>query len=580
MKRYSLKKIFPRCFSSYVNNCPNDHISTTTTALLQREAYESWASLKLLLDSCTKPNVYAFVHLLRASTNLGWDFLCQQLHSYILRSGFCSDVSISTALIHFYGGINSPNDAHKLLVDMPQPCVVSWNSTISGFLRRGQSRKALDLYFQLERSEIPADSYSLTAALVACGRLGVLRLGRSIHSKVVKLGIGSNTVISNCLIDMYGKCGSIEEAILVFDQIVGGKDIISWNSVIAACAQNGCLKQAIWFFGQMPRPDTISYNELISGFAQCGEMEEAIKILSNMPTPNLSSWNTIITGYVNRNQARRAVDIFCKMHSEDIIMDQFTFSSILSGVAGLPALTWGMLIHCCTIKCGLDRSTVVGSALINMYSKCGEIRKAESIFQALKERNLVTWNAMISGFAHSGKFARVIDLFEQLQMEANIKPDEITFHNVLSAFSHNQTSLEAAYQFFELMVKDYGIEPTVEHCCCMIRLMGHRGELRRAEWLIYELGFGASAFVWRALLGACEGCRDLKVAKIAAAKVIELEGDKGYAYVVISNICASYGKWEDVEAFRELIREKGMRKEAACSWIEVQNVVPNFALCY
>lgn len=521
--------------------------------------------------------MHALLHLLRASTILRSDLFSYQLHGYILRSGFSSDVSISTALIRFYVGGPSPDDAHKVLVDTSQPSVVSWNSMISGFLRCGHSRKALYAFLQLERSDISADSYSLTAALAACGRLSFLRLGRSIHSEVVKLGVESSVVVSNCLIDMYGKCGSVEEAIHMFDEMVD-KDLISWNSAIAACARNGCLKPAVWFLEQMPNPDTISYNELISGFAQFGEMGEAIKILSNMPNPNSSSWNSIITGYVNRNQARGALDILCKMHSKNIEMDQFTFSSILSGVAGLSAVTWGMLIHCCAIKGGLDASVVVGSALIDMYSRCGEVKNAESIFQALKERNLVTWNAMVSGFAHNGKFSRVMDLFEQLQMEGGVKPDEITFLNVLSACSHNQIPLETAFWYFELMIKDYGIEPTVEHCRCMIQLMGQKGELRKAEKLIYELGFGASALVWRALLGACVGCKDLEVAKIAAAKVIEFEGDKGYAYVVISNICASYGKWDDVKAVRELTRDETIRKEAACSWIEVENVVPNLVL--
>ncbi|KAK9274689.1 hypothetical protein L1049_021940 [Liquidambar formosana] len=124
------------------------------------------------------------------------------------------------------------------------------------------------------------------------------------------------------------------------------------------------------------------------------------------------------------------------------------------------------------------------------------------------------------------------------------------------------------------MIKDYGIEPTVEHCCSMIRLMGQRGELWRAEKIIYELGFGSCGLVWRALLGACGACGDLKVAEVAAAKVLQLEGDNEFVYVMMSNINACYGKWGDVKVVRDLMRERGVRKEAGCSWIEVENMIP------
>ncbi|XP_030500586.2 putative pentatricopeptide repeat-containing protein At5g47460 [Cannabis sativa] len=536
--------------------CPKQHLSQSEQALFKAD----WNTL---------------VHMLRASTDMSWDFYCHQLHSYILRSGFGSDVSISNALIRFYVKLGSLNGAHKVFVEMPHPSVVSWNSIISGFVGSAQFSKALGSFLELDRSDIFVDLFSLTAALAACGPLSLLRLGRSVHSKIVKSGVENGIVVSNCLIDMYGKCGSVEEAMVVFSNMID-KDIISWNSAIAACAKNGDLKQAVCFVQQMPKPDTISYNELINGYAQFGEMEEAVEILSRMPNPDSSSWNSIITGFVNRNQAREALAVLCKMHLENLRTDEFTFSSILSGIAGLSALTWGMLIHCCSVKRGFDTCTVVGSALIDMYSKCGEVTKAELIFKSLADKNLITWNAMVSGFAHNGNSSRVLELFDQLQLERTVQPDEITFLNVLSACAHNRMPFETAFHYFKIMIEDYGIEPSIEHCCCMIRLMGQRGELRRrAVELIYELGFGGSALAWRALLGTCEGCTDLKLAKIAAAKVIELEGDKGYAYIVISNMYASYGKWEDVKAVRKLTREEGVRKIASYSWIEVVPYSPS-----
>ncbi|GAV85064.1 PPR domain-containing protein/PPR_2 domain-containing protein, partial [Cephalotus follicularis] len=425
-----------------------------------------------------------------------------QLHSYIIKSGFGSNVFVSAAMVRFYRGTESLVDAYKVLVEIPQPSVISWNTLISGFVQSGKFRKALGLFLELERSVVCANAYSFTAALGACGKLSLLQLGRSIHAKIVKNGLECGNVVENCLVDMYGKCGSVEEAIWVFDDMID-RDIISWNSAIAA--------------------------------------------------------------YVNRNSAEEGLEFFRKMHVMDMQMDLFTFSIILSGVASLAALTWGVMIHCCTVKHGLNSSIVVGSALIDMYSKCGLMKDAESIFQSLPKKNLVTWNAMISGYVQNGNSTKVIQLFEQLKILKDLKPDEVSFLNVLAACSNNEMS-QKAMCYFESMVKDYGIEPSVEHCCTMIRLMGQRGEVWRAVRMTHELGFGSIGVVWRTLLGACGTCRDLKVAKIAAAKLIELEGDDDYVYVMLANIFACYGKWGDVNVVRKLMREKGVRKEVGCSW--------------
>ncbi|PSR91585.1 Pentatricopeptide repeat-containing protein [Actinidia chinensis var. chinensis] len=526
-----------------------------------------------MLNTVTKPNAFALVHLIGACTQIGAHSYGQQLHCYVMRSGFVHNVFVSTSLINFYVGFGSLSDAHKVFDEISQPSVVSWNSLISGCVRLGHFRKALGLFLELDRSDIFADSFSFTSALAACGQLNLLKLGKSIHSKVVKIGVECSVVVENCLVDMYGKCGSVKEAIWVFDKIVY-KDIISWNSVIAASARNRKLEQAVSFLQQMPNPDTISYNELINGFAQFGSMDDAIEVLLNMPSPNSSSWNSIITGYVNRDQAREALDFFSNMHANDIEMDQFTFSSILSGIASLSALTRGILIHSCTIKHGLDVSIVVGSALIDMYSKCGEVENAELIFKSLPRRNLVTWNAMISGLAHNGDSTKVIELYEQLKMVKDLKPDGITFLNVLSACWRNQIPFEVANQYFKSMIKDYGIEATPEHCASMIRLMGKWGEVWRAEKMIHELGFGSCGLVWRALLGASGTCGDLKFAELVAAKVVELEGEKELVYVMMSNIYTACGKWDDASVVRQAMRQRSVRKEVGCSWIEIDNVVP------
>ncbi|KAK6145426.1 hypothetical protein DH2020_022246 [Rehmannia glutinosa] len=526
-----------------------------------------------LFRSGSKPNAYTLVHLTRACTNTGLFSHGEQLHTYILKSGFNSNAFVSTALINFYVKFDFLHDACRLFDEIPEPSVASWNSLISEYVHSGQFRKALKLFVQLEKSNLCADSYSFTAALSACGQLRMAQVGRSLHSKIVKHGVDCSVFVANCLIDMYGKCGYVAEAMEVFRHVVE-KDIFSWNSVLAANARNGKLEEAFALLHQMPDPDTISYNELINGIAQFGILEDAIGVLSKMPNPNSSSWNSIITGYSNRGRTREAVECFCKMHSSGVRMDEFTFSSILCGIASLSAIIWGRLTHCCALKSGLDRYVVVGSALMDMYFKCGRIEEAQRIYQSLPEKNLVTWNILISGYAHNGNSEKVIELFEQLKTIKNLQPDEITFLNVLSACWHSKIPLKVANQYFEMMIVEYMIDPLPEHCSLMIRLMGQEGDVNKAEKMIIELGFASCGMVWKTLLGACVTCGNMQVAETAAQKLIELEGDNEFVYVMISNIYALHGKWEDVGCIRRAMKEKKVRKEAGSSWIEVNDAIP------
>ncbi|KAJ4838550.1 hypothetical protein Tsubulata_032882, partial [Turnera subulata] len=409
----------------------SNHISTNVTCGNNNVKFSSWDSLisdlsrggpcaelalhetSRLFNSGSKPNGYHLVHLVRSFVDLGLDSCCLQLHTYILRSGFSSNVFVSNALIRFYRVIESMVDVHQVFVEITQPSVVSWNSLISGYVHSGYWRKALGLFLQLEKSNVCADAYSFTLALSASGQLGMLRFGQSVHCKIVKYGLECGVFVANCLVDMYGKCGLVEDAIWVFDGVVD-KDTISWNSAIAASTRNQRLELAYHLFNQMPEPDTISYNELINGIAQFGSIADAVRILAKMPNPNSSSWNSIITGYVNRNRAQEALKFFTEMHSSDV------------------------------------------------------------------------------------------------------------------------------------------------HC---------------AMRMIYDLSFAWSGVVWRALLGACSVCGDLKVANIAAAKVIQLEGDDDYVYVMMSNIFASYGKWGEVNKVRKLMIRRGVTKEVGRSWIEVEKPI-------
>ncbi|KAG7532337.1 Pentatricopeptide repeat [Arabidopsis thaliana x Arabidopsis arenosa] len=535
------------------------------------------AAVELINDG-EKPDASPLVHLLRVSGNYGYVSLCRQLHGYVVKHGFVSNTRLSNSLMRFYKTSDSLEDAHKLFDEMPDPDVISWNSLVSGYVQSGRFQEGLCLFLKLHRSDVLPNEFSFTAALAACARLHLWPLGACIHSKIVKLGLEKgNVVVGNCLIDMYGKCASMGDAVLVF-QHMEEKDTVSWNAIVASCSRNGKLELGLWFFHQMPNPDTVTYNELIDAFVKSGDFNNAFQVLLDMPNPNSSSWNTILTGYVNSEQSGEATEFFTKMHSSGVGLDEYSLSIVLAAIAALAVVPWGSLIHACALKLGLDSRVVVASALIDMYSKCGMLKHAELMFWTIPRKNLIVWNTMISGYARNGDSNEAIKLFNQLKQERLLKPDRFTFLNLLAVCSHCEVPMEVTLGYFEMMINEYGIKPSVEHCCSIIRAMGQRGEVWQAKNVIQEFGFGYDGVAWRALLGACSACKDLKAAKTVAAKMIELgEADKDeYVYIVMSNLYAYHERWREVSQIRKIMREKGVTKEVGSSWIQEQNVAIQF----
>ncbi|KAG9452291.1 hypothetical protein H6P81_005195 [Aristolochia fimbriata] len=512
-------------------------------------------------------DAYSLVQLISASIYSTSVRCAQQLHSYVLKSGFQSNIFISTSLVNVYAKLGHHNDADDMFDEIPHPNIVSWNSLISGYVQLGDYLKAIGLVLKLGRSSLRPDTFTFTAALTACAQLSFSNLGRSVHCAIITAGVELNSIVGNCLIDMYGKCGYVEDAIQVFRGIEN-KDVISWNSAIGAVARNQCINVAVDLLLQMPDPDAISYNEVIASIARFGDMEDARRILSNMPNANSSSWNSIIAGYIRRNRVPEALEFFREMHAQDVVEDQFTFSSILKGAAILSSLRCGLLLHCCTIKSGFDSCVVVGSALIDMYTKCAEVKAAETIFVSLPRRNLVSWNAMLSGYAHNGKPKEVVRLFEQLKAERVLIPDEITFTILISACAQDSHLSNEGIRYFESMIDDYRITPSPELCSSMIDLLGQKGDTETAEKMIHDMGLDSCGSVWRALLGACKARGDVQLAEVAASKLIELEGDEEFVYVLLSNVYASEQRWVDVGRVRAVMRERGVRKRAGCSRVE------------
>ncbi|GLT66510.1 hypothetical protein SLA2020_388700 [Shorea laevis] len=284
----------------------------------------------------------------------------------------------------------------------------------------------------------------------------------------------------------------------------------------------------------------------------------------------------MISGCVENGDEDRALSIYHRMRLSGVQPDEYTFATLVKASSCLTALEQGRQIHANVIKLDYGSDPFVGTSLIDMYAKCGNIGDAYLLFQKANTRNIALWNAMLVGLAQHGNAKEVLNLFKV--MESNgIEPDKVTFVGVLSACSHSGLISEA-YKYFDSMTKKYGVKPEIEHYSCLVDALGRAGHVQEAENLIVSMPFEASASMYKALLGACRVQGDTETGKRVTAQLLALEPSDSAAYVLLSNICAAAKQWDDVTDARKMMERKKVKKDPGFSWIDVKNKVHLFVV--
>ncbi|KAK4799341.1 hypothetical protein SAY86_024706 [Trapa natans] len=499
------------------------------------------------------------------------------------------------------------SDAHALFDRIPEPDIVSYNTLIFAYADRGDTAPALSLFDEARRSNLAVDGFTLSAAITACSRsIGLIRL---LHCFAVSSGLGAYTSVNNSLLTYYSKNGFLPEAKQVFNEMDDGlRDEVSWNSMIVAYGQHREGAKAISLFEEMLKRDVYvdmytlasvltaltclgdlsggrqfhakflknGHNRnchvcsgLIDLYSKCGGgVLNCRKLFEENHEPDAILWNTMISGYSqNEEFSEEAIHSFLEMQRAGHRPDDCSFVCVISACSNLSSPSQGKQIHALVIKSDIPSNRVsVNNSLIAMYSKCGNLLDARRVFDRMPEHNTVSLNSMIGGYAQHGRGDDSLLLFQQM-LESHLTPSSITFISVLSACAHTGRVLEGK-KCFEMMSR-LEIEPEAEHYSCMIDLLGRAGNLDEAEKLIETMPFSPGSIGWAALLGACRNHGNMDAAINAAHHFLELVPLNATPYVILSNIYATAGRWQDMAAVRRLMRDRGVRKKPGCSWIEV-----------
>ncbi|KAG6425544.1 hypothetical protein SASPL_115985 [Salvia splendens] len=513
-------------------------------------------------------------------------------------------------VLEMYCDCRSLSDARKLFDEMPERSMGSWVIIISAYADEGLLVDALKLYLSMQDSDFKPNPYVYVCLLKSFSESWCLEIGKQMHCRVIKAGFGDNVALDTALCNMYVKCGSLDCAERLFG-LMQEKNVVSYTTMMVGCAQANRHDDALRFFERMVDED-VDLDEfafsitlkacaafvdrklgeqahglivkhgiqrevsvgtpLVDFYVKCGDVESGIRVFEAIDELNDVSWSALLCGYSQIGEFEKCVDVFKRLRSEGAMLNRFMYTSIFQVCSAFADFNFGSQAHGDAIKRGLVSYLYGESAMITMYAKCGKLDYAFRAFESMDAPDTVAWTAMIAGCAHHGKASEAISLFRKMQA-SGVRMNAVTYVAILTACSHAGLVREAE-EFFRSM----GSKAKIDHYNCMIDAYSRAGLLKQAFDLINEMPFKADAMSWKSLLGGCSIHREYEIGRIAADELLRLDPHDAAAYVLLFNMHASCGRWEEAAGVRRLMAERGVRKETGYSWISVGGVVHRFVV--
>ncbi|PKI44330.1 hypothetical protein CRG98_035286 [Punica granatum] len=465
--------------------------------------------------------VFRLLHGHDSRTHLG------PIHGFFLRHGLEFSNQILAHFVSVCGSLNKMPYAHRIFSESYNPNILLFNSMIKGYSISGPFEKSLELFSDMKSRWIWPDEYTFTPLLKACSSIPDIKLGRAVHGEIIRDGYEYFSAIQIGIIELYTNCGTMGDAKKMFDG--------------------------------MPSRDVIVWNMIIRGFCRAGHVDMGLNFFKQMSERNVVSWNTMISCLGQSGRDREALRLFHEMKEQGFEPDEATVVTLLPICARSGAAGVGCWIDSYAKSSGLFKDSLyVGNAIVDFHCKRGDLETATQNFTEMPCKNVVSWNAIITGRAFNGRNEQGIELFEKM-MEKGVTPNHATFVGVLTCCSH-AGFVEKAREVFTSMRADHGLEPRIEHYGCMVDLLGRNGCVREAYELIREMPMEPNAALWGSLLSACRIHGDLELAEAAIKELIRLEPRNSGNYVLLSNLYAETGRWDEVEKLRDLMSKSRVEK--------------------
>lgn len=500
----------------------------------QGDDHKAFKLLEQMQLEKAMPSKSTFVRLLSTCLSKADLDKGKKLHKCIKSSRFESDVFVRTALVSMYGKCGSLEDAWETFKEMLQKDVVSYTVMIGVYAQYGRGIEAIQLLNKMEDEGFKPDKVTFVCVLNACSSCSLLDEGEKLHIYIKQSGVELDVVVATALINMYGKCGSVEAARKIFDKMPQ-RNVISWNTMLSVYAQHNQVKEAIKILDQMRhdnvKPDRVTFvsivdacathallsegermhglildnglegdavlgNALVNMYGKCGSLKKARAVFNQMLNRNVVSWNTMIAVHAQHGQGKAALELLNQMQQEGVIPDSVTFVCIFDACASCSALLDGKRLQSCMVKSKLELDVVVGTTLVNMYGKCGNLKEARMMYNRMLEKNVVSWNTMFSLYVHHDQGKDAFELFAQMQVEG-VKPDKITFSCIIDACARSSALAEG--EKVHLLVMDAGYQMDTVLGTALVYMYGKCGSLKDAV-RVFDRISGQDIVSWTAMI--------------------------------------------------------------------------------
>ena len=521
------------------------------------------------------PNVVSFTCSLKACGGLGALETGTRIHAEIVISqerSLMKNYMLGTSLVQMYAKCGVLSNAQQVFDELPIRDVITWTTLISGFCLHGHNVKALSCFYLMRHEGLSPDAATFACVLKVCGKIGSIKKTNEMHAEIVRGGLMENdTILRTALMDMYAQCDDINMARQVFDEIAI-RNVVCWTVLICAYSQNDNAEEALKCLERMQcegfSPDDVTFicalkacrsigsiekgqkiharirnlllhekiniaTALVDMYSQCGALVQAQKLFDSLKASerNLASWTALIAGYSKSGRGEHAINCFVRMQREGLLPDAAAFTCTLKACGNMRDLGMGKEIyHKVKSARFLENNIVLCTSVIDMLAKCGAFTKAREVLELLPYRNLISWSALISGYAQQGHVSEALNCFEQMESEG-VSPDDVTFLCVLNACSHSG-QLDEAQMLFRNMTRQYGIIPNLEHFTCMMVVFGGLGYVDDAILMMKVMPSSHDVAVWVALLTASRKWGNMMLAKLAFEETVQLcDSSHGSLYV-------------------------------------------------
>ncbi|KAI3466546.1 hypothetical protein Pfo_023209 [Paulownia fortunei] len=458
-----------------------------------------------------EPDQQTFGSLVSAVAREGSLEVGRVAHGQIVAAGFELDKHVGTSLVALYSRCRKVDDALQIFERAGDKDIVFWTAMISGLVQNDSADKALRVFRKMLVSRVWPSAATMACVLAACAQLGSIKLGTSIHCYMLRQQMAVDIPTQNSLVSLYAKCGLLEQSYTVFSMI-GKRDIVSWNAIVAGYAQNGYLNKALYLFHEM-------------------------RVADQQP-------------------------------------DSITVVSLLQACASIGAYHQGKWIHNYVLRSCLGPCIRIGTALVDMYAKCGDLDSARKCFDRMPQHDTVSWSTIIAGYGSHGKGETAVEMYSEF-LQNGLAPNDVIFLSILYACSHNGL-VDSGIILFESMKNDHKIEPKIEHLACIVDLLCRAGRVQDAYDFYRKMFAEPMIDVQGILLDACRNNGQEELGCIIAKEISEFKPVDAGKYVQLAHSFASMARWDGVGEAWVQMRSLGLRKLPGWSFIEMHGTITPF----